>query len=186
MKKVIVSEMVTLDGFIAGPNGEIDWHNVDAEFNEFAIAQLDSVDTLIFGRVTYQLMADFWPTPAGTAENAAIAERMNKTQKVVFSRTLERLEWQNCRLVKGNVVEEVRRLKDQPGKDMVIFGSGTIVTELTKHCVVDEYRLFVNPVVLGNGIPVIRGVGDRILFRLLDSRRFANGNVLLFYGPIQE
>src|SRR5437879_2097801 len=151
MRKIIVSEMITVDGFFAGPHGEIDWHNVDAEFNEYALRLLDSVDTFLFGRVTYELMASYWPTPLGLKDDPEIAEKMNSLAKVVFSKTLEKVEWQNSRLVKNDLATEVAELKQQPGKDIAIFGSGTIVSELAKLNLIDEYRLTVNPVILGAG-----------------------------------
>ena len=106
MRKVIVFLMVTLDGFFSGPNGEIDWHVVDEEFNDFANEQLASVDTLLFGRVTYQGMASYWPTPIALANDPIIAHKMNTFPKIVFSRTLEQPTWENTRLVKDHLAEE--------------------------------------------------------------------------------
>lgn len=183
MKKLLVSEMITLDGFFAGPNGEIDWHNVDDEFNVFAEEQLNSVDTLIFGRVTYELMASYWPTPAGLKDDPIIANIMNSLNKVVFSKTLKTVEWNNSRLATADLATEIQKLKEQPGKDMVIFGSGTIVSELAKLSLIDEYRLFINPVVLGKGKPLFQDLPERMNLQLIKSRQFKSGNVLLYYVP---
>ncbi len=125
MRKVILVDMVTLDGFFEGSNREIDWHNVDDEFNKFAVDQLNSVDILLFGRVTYELMVSYWPTPAATNDDPIVAEKMNSMPKIVFSRTLKKAEWNNTRLIKENIAEEISKLKQQPGKDLIIFGCQT-------------------------------------------------------------
>lgn len=178
--------MVTLDGFFEGPNGELDWHNVDEEFNEFAIAQLDSADTLLFGRVTYQMMASYWPTPAAMADDPTVAGKMNGMSKIVFSRTLVNAEWNNTRLVKDNSVAEISKLKQQPGKDMLLFGSADLASALTRAGSIDEYRIMVNPVVLGKGKPLFRGIKDSLRLKLVNTRTFRSGNVLLYYEPAGE
>jgi dihydrofolate reductase len=177
--------MVTLDGFFEGPNGEIDWHNADEEFNEFAVDQVKSADGLIFGRVTYELMASYWPTPAAQADDPMVAEKMNTMPKIVFSRTLDKVEWNNTRLVKGDAVKEISELKQQPGKDLLIFGSADLASSLTKHSLIDEYRIMVNPVVLGKGKPLFKDVKEKLNLRLLKTKTFGNGNVLLYYEPIK-
>ena len=126
MRKVFLFMMVTLDGFFEGPNHEIDWHNVDEEFNEFAIDQLNEVDTILFGRVTYEGMASSWPTIAAIEDDPDVAARMNAISKIVFSRTLDRAEWSNSRLVKENIAGEVSQLKQQQGRDLAIFGSANL------------------------------------------------------------
>ena len=183
MRKVIVSMMVTLDGFFAGPNGEIDWHVVDDEFNEYADDFLSSVDTLLFGRVTYQLMADYWPSPSATTDDPIIADKMNQLHKIAFSKTLEKVEWNHSRLVKGNIAEEIAKLKQQPGKDMAIFGSGSIVSTFTQLGLIDEYRIIVNPVVLGSGKPLFKGIYDKLNLKLLKTKTFRSGNIMLCYQP---
>src|SRR6266540_2587544 len=115
MRNVFLFMMVTLDGFFEGPNHEIDWHNTDDEFNEFAIHQLDTIGTILFGRITYQGMASYWPTPAAIENDPIVAGKMNSLPKIVFSTTLDKAEWSNTRLVKENVAQEVLRLKQQPG-----------------------------------------------------------------------
>ncbi len=181
MRKVIAFNMVTLDGFFAGPHGEIDWHNVDDEFNTFAINQLDEVGALLFGRVTYEMMASYWPTPQAIADDTAVAQMMNQLPKVVFSRTLTKAGWQNTRLVNGNAAEEVARLKQQPGKDLFIFGSADLTASLLPDGLIDEFRVMVNPVVLGHGQPLFKDVQQPLKLKLLKSRPFQNGNVLMEY-----
>ena len=158
MRKMIFFMLTTLDGFYEGPNKEIDWHNVDEEFNEFAIEQLNSVDVLLFGRVTYELMASYWPTPAATTNDPIVADKMNSLPKIVFSKTLSSVEWQNTRLVKENITEEISKLRQQPGKDLIIFGSSDLAATFIQHGLIDEYRIMVNPVVLGNGKPLFKGI----------------------------
>ena len=181
--------MVTLDGFFEGPNKELDWHIVDEEFNEYAIDLLSNVDAILFGRVTYQLMADYWPAaatnPSTSKSDLEIADKMNNLPKIVFSKTLQEVEWNNSRLVKENIAEEISKMKQQPGKDMVIFGSGSIVSTFMQHGLIDEYRIIVNPVVLGNGKPLFKGINDKHNLKLLKTRVFSSGIVILFYEPVK-
>jgi dihydrofolate reductase len=183
MRKVILFDMVTLDGFFAGPDGEIDWHHVDEEFNDFAIAQLNSAGGLLFGRATYQGMASYWPTDTATANDPIVADKMNTLPKIVFSRTLERVEWNNTRLVKGNIAEEISKLRQQPGQDWLLFGSADLASTLTNLGLIDEYRIMVNPVILGNGKPLFKRIKDKLSLKLVQTRTFGNGNVLLCYQP---
>ncbi len=183
MRKVFLFMMVTLDGFFEGPNHEIDWHNVDEEFNEFAIDQLNEVDALLFGRVTYLVMASYWPTPLAKENDPIIADKMNTVPKIVFSKTLEKVEWNNSRLVKENIAEEVLQLKQQQGRDLAIFGSANLMVSLLQMGLVDELRIMVNPVVLGNGKPLFKGIHDTLNLKLIKTRTFRSGNVLLYYQP---
>jgi dihydrofolate reductase len=181
--------MVTLDGFFEGPNKELDWHIVDEEFNEYAIDLLSNVDALLFGRVTYQLMADYWPAaatnPSTSKGDLEIADKMNNLPKIVFSKTLQEVQWNNSRLVKENIAEEISKIKQQPGKDMVIFGSGSIVSTFMQLGLIDEYRIIVNPIVLGSGEPLFKGINDKQNLKLLKTRVFSSGIVILFYEPAQ-
>lgn len=181
MGKLIVFNMVTLDGFFEGPNGEIDWHHVDEEFNQFAAEQLNSVDMLLFGRVTYQLMAQYWPTPTAIKNDPIIAKKMNAKSKIVCSRTLKKTDWNNTRLIGENTAEELSKMKARPGKDLIIFGSANLAGSLTVLGLIDEYRLMVNPVVLGGGRPLFKPGGNRLDLKLLTARAFRSGNVLLCY-----
>src|SRR5229473_5910355 len=153
-RKVILFNLITLDGFFEGPNQDISWHNVDEEFNEFAIEQLDTMGAIIFGRVTYGGMASYWPTEIALADDPAVAGKMNRIPKFVFSKSLDQADWSNTTLLKGDLAQEITQLKQQPGKDLFIFGSGRLAANLTRLGLIDEYRLIVNPVVLGNGTPL--------------------------------
>ncbi len=179
MRKVIVSEMVTVDGFFAGPKGELDWFVQDEELDKFAKDLLDSVDTILYGKATYELMAGYWPYATGS-----FADRTNKLSKIVFSKTLKETpwgEWNNARPIKGNLAKEVAKLKQQPGKDMVIYGSGSIVQALTNLGLIDEYRIIVNPVVLGNGKPLFKDIKGGVNLKLLKTKTFSSGVVVLYY-----
>ncbi|HYA85923.1 MAG TPA: dihydrofolate reductase family protein [Nitrospirota bacterium] len=184
MRKLFEFNLVTLDGYFEGPNRDIGWHNVDAEFNDYAVDMLNSVDTLIFGRVTYELMANYWPTPAAMKNDPIVAEKMNMLPKIVFSRkTLDKVEWHNTKLVKDIIEVDIENMKREPGKDMVVLGSGSIVSAFAQRGLIDEYRIMINPIVLGDGIPLFKGIKDRINLNLIKTRTFRNGNVLLYYQP---
>ena len=186
MRRVFLFMMVTLDGFFEGPNHDIDWHNVDEEFNEFAIQQLDDVDTLLFGRVTYEGMASYWPTQFAKENDPVVADKMNTVPKIVFSRTLDKAEWTNSRLVKEHIAEEVSKLKQQQGRDLAIFGSSDLAVSLLQMDLIDELRIMVNPVVLGNGKRLFAGIDKKLNLKLLKTQTFRSGNVLLYYQPNME
>ena len=185
MRKVFVFLMVTLDGFFEGPDQDISWHNVDEEFNEFAIEQLGEIDTLLFGRTTYLGMASFWPTPFALENDPIIANLMNTMPKIVFSTTLEKAEWEHSRLVKDHLAEEIAQLKQQPGKDIAIFGSSNLATSFLQMGLIDEVRIIVNPVVLGSGTRLFEGIPGQLQLKLLKTKTFRSGNVLLYYQPLQ-
>jgi dihydrofolate reductase len=184
MRKILAFEVTTLDGYYEGPNGEFDWPVVDAEFEQFATEQLDEVDALLFGRVTYEGMASYWPTPMAKEQNdPRITAKMNGLPKLVASRTLDRADWAETRILRGDLAAEVASLKEQPGRGIAIFGSPALVVSLLKMGLVDEVRVMVNPVVLGAGKSLFRTADERIALKLLGTRRFASGNVLLTYEP---
>ncbi len=179
MRRLIMWNLVTLDGFFEGPVAwDIDWHEYawGDELERFSIEQLRSADLLLFGRVTYEGMAAHWPSATGE-----IADFMNDVPKIVFSRTLDKTEWNNARLIKENAVEEVRRLKRQPGKDMLIFGSADLSSTLMAHELIDEYRLCVAPVVLGDGNPLFKHTERRMKLTLIEARPLRTGGVILRY-----
>jgi dihydrofolate reductase len=184
MRKLFSFNLMTLDGFFEGPNQDIGWHNVDAEFNEFAAEQLATIGVILFGRVTYQGMASFWPTPFAIENDPVIAAQMNAFPKIVISRTLDTADWNNTRLIKDNVAAEITRLKQQPGKDLAIFGSGNLTASLMVMGLVDELRIMVNPVVLGKGTPLFKNIEHPLKLKLIKTRSFNSGNVLLYYQPV--
>ena len=176
--------MVTLDGYFEGDEPwQIEWHNVDEEFNEFAIKQLDASDILIFGRATYIGMAQYWPTEEAAKDDQEVASRMNSMPKIDVSRTLDEPApaWSNTRLVKD--VNQLRELKAESGKDMLVLGSSALTTSLIEKKLLDELRIIVNPLLLGRGRALSSTAAERMPLQLLDVRRFDNGNVLLIYEP---
>ncbi len=185
MRRLTVFNLVTLDGYFAGPDGDISWHMVDDEFQELANAASNSGNTLLFGRITYELMASYWPTPEAIKNDPIVAQGMNRSEKIVFSRTLDNADWNNTRLVKTDMVAEVRRLKQGSGKDLTVLGSGSIVSQLAQEGLIDELQVLLNPVVLGKGKTMFEGLRDRIQLKLTKTRVFGNGNVLLNYEPVR-
>lgn len=183
MRKVIFFNLISLDGYFEGPNQDINWHHVDEEFNEFAIQQTGEFGALLFGRVTYELMASYWPTESAKRDDPAVAGLMNNLPKVVFSTTLDKVEWENTKLVKDNFVEEVSKLKEQPGKDLAIFGSSDLAVTFIDLGLIDEFRIMINPVVLGGGKPILHGIKSQLELKLIKVKEFKSGNVLLYYVP---
>lgn len=182
MAKLSVFNFVTLNGYFEGPNRDISWHRHGAEENAFSEEGANSGSTLLFGRVTYQMMAGFWPTPDAASAFPAVARGMNSAEKIVFSRTLKKADWNNTRIVAGNIVEEVRKLKNQ-GKEMTVLGSGSIVTQFAEQNLIDEYMIMVDPVALGAGTPMFKGLTQKLDLKLTGTRAFTSGVVLLTYQP---
>jgi dihydrofolate reductase len=180
MAKIIVFNMVSVDGYFAGTDGDISWHNVDAEFNEFAIEQLQNeAGLLLFGRKTYELMSSYWPSEKSLKDDPIVAGLMNSIPKIVFSTSLDKAEWNNTKLVSKIDTDEITKLKQNTDKNIFIFGSGQIVQKFAPLGLIDEYRLMINPVVLGQGKTLFK---DSIRLKLLSSREFKNGNILLSYA----
>jgi dihydrofolate reductase len=186
MRKLSIFESVTLNGYFSGPDGDMSWAHAsseDPEFQQFVRGNASVAGMLLFGRVTYQMMASYWPTPAAAQAEPVVAKGMNEAEKVVFSRTLEKVDWSKTTLVRGDVPDAVRTLKKQSGKDLVVLGSGTVVTPLVDAGLVDEYQLVVKPVVLGKGRTLFEGVKKHVALELTSSRSFGNGSVVLNYVP---
>ena len=186
MRKLVVFNQVTLDGYFADLNGEMGWAHKDAsdtEWNAFVEENAKGGGQLLFGRITYEHMASFWPTPYAVENIPVVAERMNALPKVVFSRTLDKASWENTRLVKGDMAAEIRKMKKEPGEHMAILGSGSIVSQLASEGLIDEYQIVVNPIVLGKGRTLFDGIKAKLTLKLASTRTFANGNVLLCYEP---
>ena len=186
MRKLTAFNFVTLNGFFKGPKEDISWHRHGAEENEYAAEGLKSGGTLLFGRVTYEMMASYWPTTVAIKNDPIVAEGMNKADKIVFSRTLKKTEWSNTRLVKDNIVEEIKKMKQMPGKDMTLLGSGSIVTRFAEQGLIDEYQIMVDPVVLGSGTPIFKGIKHKLDLKLTTTRTFKSGVVLLCYQPVEK
>ena len=182
---------ITLDGFMSGPNCELDWHfqSWTEEMAECLCEQLSKADTILLGRITYGAMARYWPSqtmnPSYPRENIAFAEMMNNYPKIVFSKTLTTTEWNNSRLVKGDISMEISKLKQKPGKDMIIYGSGRIVSVLAELNLVDEYVLWVHPIILGKGKPLFKS-GNKLALELIKTKTFRKGVVILYYQVLKN
>jgi len=186
MRKLAVFNHVSLDGYFVDGTGGMSWAHAglkDAEWNGFVAENAAGGGPLLFGRITYELMTSYWPTPLATQHDPVVAERMNSLPKVVFSRTLDKASWNNTKLVKGNLAAEIRRLKKEPGDGMVILGSGNLVSQLAQEGLIDAYQVVVNPIVLGKGRTMFDGVKERLNLKLTKTRAFGNGNVFLSYEP---
>jgi dihydrofolate reductase len=183
MRKIILMMSVSLDGFIEGPNRELDWHMVDDELHTHFNEQLKAMGGFLNGRLTYELMAAFWPTadmdPSSTGPMVEFARIWRDMPKFVYSRTLERAEW-NTTVVRDLVAEEVQELKAQPGGDLAL-GGADLAAAFMRHDLIDEYRLYVHPIVIGQGRPLFQPSDAKINLRLAETRAFGNGVVLLRY-----
>jgi dihydrofolate reductase len=194
-RRVIASTFVTLDGYMVGPDEDISWviDGFDAEMaDDVAEAINREADVFVFGRVTYEIFAAYWPTaapydegdelsPAEGKEDPRIIRALNESTKLVFSRTLEGSDWHNTRVVREGLEDEIRSLKRQPGKGINIQGSASIVQALGRADLVDEYRLYLHPVLLGAGTPLFADAAGRQDFKLADLKRYANGVVDMTY-----
>jgi dihydrofolate reductase len=183
MRKIIWMMSVSLDGYFEGPDGELDWQMVDDELHNHFNEQLSSMGAFLDGRVTYELMAGFWPTadadPSSTPPMVEFARIWRDMPKIVYSRTLERGGW-NATVVRDVVAEEVMELKAQPGGDLVL-GGAELAAAFMRHDLIDEYRLYVHPIVIGHGKPLFRPSDARLQLGLAETRTFGNGVVLLRY-----
>ena len=186
MRKVVVSEFVTVDGVIEDPGGSEgfahggwSFHSFSEEAAKYKYDELFAADALLLGRVTYEGFAEAWPSRTGDE----FSDRMNGIAKFVVSTTLAELEWSNSTLIRENVAEEVSKLKEQPGQDILVAGSAKLVDTLRQHDLVDEYRLMVHPVVLGSGKRLFRDGSDTTGLRLVDAKTFGSGVVVLTYEP---
>jgi dihydrofolate reductase len=195
-RRIVVFNWMTADGYFAGVDGKLDWVVPDDEQARAAVAGIPSFDTVLFGRRTYELFEGFWrhavddstsaldPHRPGqrSREHHATAIWLNETTKLVFSRTLTNVTWKNSRVLHELEPREIETMKRQPGKDMIVFGSGSIVSQLTQHGLIDEYQFVVCPVFLGSGRPLLDGVSKSTRLDLLESRQYQSGDVLLRYA----
>jgi dihydrofolate reductase len=188
MPALTVFNQISLDGFFTDAQGAMSFaHNPapDAEWDAFVSENARVGGLLVFGRITYEFMESFWQSPVAAERMPVLAGHMTALPKLVFSRTLDAATWNNTRLVKEDLQGEIRRLKTEPGPDMVILGSGSIVAQLAQHGLIDEYQFVVIPVVLGGGRTMFEGLDTRIPLTLRSSRTFSNGNTLLTYRAAQ-
>jgi dihydrofolate reductase len=186
MRKLMAFNHVTLDGYFVDASGGFNWArkgNEDPEYSAFVAANASRGGQLLFGRVTYELMASYWPTAMADQHNPAVAKGMNSMPKVVFSRTLDQATWNNTKVVNGDIVAEVRKMKVEPGPDMAILGSGNIVSQLAPKNLIDEYQVVLDPVVLGEGRTMFEGLREQLNLMLTKTRTFKNGKIFLCFEP---
>ncbi len=186
MRKLIAFNHITLDGYFVSADGQFSWAqrgNDDPEYAAFVAENASGGGQLLFGRITYELMASYWPTPIADQHNPAVAAGMNSMSKVVFSKTLDQASWSNTKLIKGDLVSEVRKLKNEDGPGMAIMGSGSIISQLALEHLIDEYHMMMDPVALGKGRTMFEGLKDKLTLKLTKSKTFNNGKVFLRYEP---
>jgi dihydrofolate reductase len=195
MRRIVMFNRVTVEGYFAGSDGNLNWITPDNEFDKEAARGLPGVDTILLGRRTYELFESFWPhvlngSPTApdphqpghvSPEMRAMAVMLNESTKLVFSRTMKEGAWKNTRLLRTLDPREVATLKNQPGRDMIVLGSGSIVSQLTQHGLIDEYQFFVSPILLGSGQPLFQGLPVKLALALHEARAYPSGNVMLRY-----
>ena len=187
MRKLKVFNQVSLDGYFVDGNGGMQWaHNPqqDEEWDAFVAGNANAGGVMVFGRITYDLMKNYWPTELAAQQNPVVARRMNEMTKIVFSRTVDHASWQNTTFFKSDPAGEIRRMKKESGPDMAILGSGSIISQLTQERLIDEYQLVVIPIVLGAGRTMFDGMSSILHLKCVNTRAFRNGNVLLCYVPV--
>ena len=190
MRKIVLFMHVSLDGFVAGPNGEMDWITVDDEIFDFVGKRTNEATTAFYGRVTYQMMESYWPTaadkPNASKHDIEHSAWYKKVHKVILSKTMEGANLHNTKIISDNVPNEIMKLKQQEGKDIIIFGSPSAAHSLMKENLIDDYWLFVNPVLLGEGIPLFKNIIHRIKLKLVKSNMFTSGVVCLHYEKASD
>ncbi len=184
MRKISVFNHVSSDGFFTDANSDMSWaHKRDAEWNAFSSSNASGEGSLLFGRKTYDMMASFWPSPQAMQQMPQVAEGMNRMAKFVFSRKMKKADWQNTTVLGGDLVAEAKKLKAGSGPDLVILGSGEIVSQLTEAKLIDAYQIVVCPIVIGKGRTLFETVTSRVPLKVTQTRAFGNGNVVVWYEP---
>lgn len=186
MRKLFVFNHVTLDGYFVSHNGDFTWARNTIDDPEYAAFEAENAKgdaELLFGRVTYDLMAKYWPTPLAAEQAPTVAAGLNRMPKIVFSRTLKQASWTNTRVINGDPISAIRQLKSEPGPDMLLMGSGTIIAQLAPEGLIDEYQMMVDPVVLGSGRSMFEGIPQKLALRQTKSRSFQSGKTFLCYEP---
>jgi dihydrofolate reductase len=187
MRKLGAFNTVSVDGYFTDASGGMSWaYNAtpDAEWDAFVAGNASGDGVLLFGRITYDLMSSYWPTPMAAKHLPKVAEGMNRSSKVVFSRTMDAAAWNNTKLLKGDLATEVRKLKSESGPGMVILGSGSIVSQLAQEGLIDEYQIVTAPLALGAGRTMFDGVNKKLKLKLTKTRSFTNGNIVSWYDSL--
>ena len=182
MAKLSAFLFISIDGYYKDMENDINWHRHGGEESDFAATSSQQEHILLFGRVTYQLMASYWPTAMAIENDPKVADGMNRTEKVVFSKTVHTSDWNKTRFLSDNLVEEVKKLKEGE-KDITILGSGTILTQLANAGLIDSYQFMIDPVALGEGTPIFGGLQQKLDLELINSKVFDSGIILVTYKP---
>ena len=189
MRKLVLFMHTSLDGFVAGPNGEMDWITVDEEMFDYAGERTNQADTALYGRLTYEMMESYWPTaadqPGATKHDIEHSRWYNKVTKVILSRTMKGTNLPNTKIISENIANEIIQLKQAPGQDILIFGSPSASHSLMAESLIDDYWLFVNPILLGEGMPLFKGIKNRTRLKLVETIPFSSGVVCLHYEKFQ-
>ena len=196
MRRIITFDRVSADGYFAAPDGNLNWVVPDDQIDKAGADSTQQFDTMLFGRRTYEMFEGFWPNAVGDSGGAedphsgrrsphiqAMAVWINNATKILFSRTRKEMTWKNSRLIREFDPREVEAIKNQPGKDIIVFGSGSIVSLLTQNDLIDEYQFVVSPIALGSGKPLLSGVEKNVRLNLLEAKQYPSGNVMLRYSP---
>lgn len=186
MRKIIVCNWLSLDGFISGPNGETDWFSWSDEIAAWYKVMQQGIDTILFGRKTFDTMAAYWPTPDSKNEDPAIIRHMNDSTKIVYSKTLAGSDWSNTIIKKSVDAGEITALKNQAGKDIILYGSGSIVSALANLQLIDRYYIMVNPILLGSGQALAAGLTRFTKLKRIHVQPFDAGGIMIQYAPENE
>jgi dihydrofolate reductase len=185
MRRLVLLMHISLDGFVAGPDGEFNWIKVDDELFDYSGKLTDEADTALYGRVTYQMMESYWPTaadkPAATKHDREHSRWYNNVTKIVVSRTMQQENLRNTKFISDNILKEINKVKQEAGKNILLIGSPTVAYTLTQEKLIDDYRLFVNPIILGTGIPLFTGLKDTVQLKLATTKVFSSGVIGLHY-----
>lgn len=182
MRKLNVFNFTTLNGYFKGPQGDTSWHSHGGPESDYGVEAMKANNTLVFGRTTYDMMASYWPTADALKNMPEMAKGMNEAEKIVFSKTLKKADWNNTTIL--NDVKEMAALKKSKGNDMTILGSGSIITQLAEIGLIDAYEIMMDPIALGDGTPMFKGLKTQLQLELVNSRTFKSGIVLLSYRRI--
>jgi dihydrofolate reductase len=183
MRTLSVFNFISLDGYYKGLNQDISWHRHGGEEAEYASKNANGGSTLLFGRITYQMMENFWPTEDAIQQMPKVAKGMNNAEKIVFSNTLKKTDWNNTRIISGDIVKQITALKQMPGNSLTLLGSGSILTQFAQAGLIDEYIFMLDPVAIGSGTSVFRDLEHKLDLELTASKAFKSGVLLLNYVP---
>lgn len=186
MVKLTAFTFISLNGFYKGPNEDISWHQHGDEEAEYSVESLKSKDILLFGRVTYEMMKSFWTSKMAFETFPAVAEGMNNSDKVVFSKTLKSTDWKNTKIINENLIDNISELKQTSKRNITLLGSGAILNQLSNANLVDEYQIMIDPLFISKGEPILDNLNKNIKLELTQSKIFKSGTILLYYKVIQN